>query len=80
MGMAQARNTDEFLEAMKGFNNPHQNVVFADTAGSWGYWMGGHVPIRASGTPPHLPVPGWTGEHDWIGWVPFEEKPPRPGP
>ncbi|MFH1765012.1 MAG: penicillin acylase family protein, partial [Gemmatimonadota bacterium] len=75
MGMAQARNAYEFLEAMRGFNNPHQNVVFADTAGAWGYWMGGHVPVRASGAPPQLPVPGWTGEHDWIGWVPFEEKP-----
>lgn len=73
--MAQARSAEEFLEAIRGFNNLHQNVVFADTAGAWGYWMGGHVPIRASGTPPHLPVPGWTGEHDWVGWVPFEEKP-----
>ena len=60
---------------MRGFTIPHQNVVFADTAGAWGYWMGGRVPLRASGTPPHLPVPGWTGDHDWLGWVPFEEKP-----
>ena len=75
LGMAQAQSTEEFLEAMRDFNNPHQNVVFADTAGAWGYWMGGRVPIRASGTPPQLPVPGWTGEHDWLGWVPFEEKP-----
>jgi len=75
LGMARARDAEEFLEAMRGFDNPHQNVVFADTAGAWGYWMGGRVPIRASGTPPHLPVPGWTGEHDWLGWVPFEEKP-----
>jgi penicillin amidase len=75
IGMGQAATAAEFLEAMRGFDNPHQNVVFADTAGSWGYWMGGRVPIRASGLPPQLPVPGWTGEHDWIGWLPFEEKP-----
>lgn len=73
--MAQARSVEEFIEALRGFENPHQNLVFADTAGAWGYWMGGRVPIRASGIPPHLPVPGWTGEHDWLGWVPFEEKP-----
>jgi len=73
--MGQARNADEFIQAMRGFENPHQNVVFADTAGDWGYWMGGRIPIRASITPPNLPVPGWTGEHDWLGWVPFEEKP-----
>ena len=73
--MGEARNVEGFIEAIRLFNNPHQNVVFADTAGAWGYWMGGQVPIRASGTPPHLPVPGWTGEHDWVGWVPFEDKP-----
>jgi penicillin amidase len=75
VGMAGAQTADEFLEAMRGFNDPHQNVVFADTSGAWGYWMGGHVPLRASGVPPQLPVPGWTGENDWVGWVPFEEKP-----
>jgi penicillin amidase len=75
IGMGGARTAQEFLQAMREFNDPHQNVVFADTAGAWGYWMGGHVPIRASGAPPQLPVPGWTGEHDWLGWVPFEEKP-----
>jgi penicillin amidase len=75
IGMGGARTVQEFLQAMREFNDPHQNVVFADTAGAWGYWMGGHVPIRASGVPPQLPVPGWTGEHDWLGWVPFEEKP-----
>ncbi len=75
LGMAQARSVHEFLQAMRSFDDPHQNVVFADTAGAWGYWMGGRVPIRASGRPPQLPVPGWTGEYDWTGWVPFEEKP-----
>jgi penicillin amidase len=75
LGMGRASSVEEFIQAMRPFGNPHQNVVFADTAGAWGYWMGGRVPVRASGTPPHLPVPGWTGESDWIGWVPFEEKP-----
>jgi len=75
LGMAQAQNADELVHALRQFDNPHQNVVFADTAGAWGYWMGGRVPLRASDSPPHLPVPGWTGEHDWVGWVPFEEKP-----
>lgn len=75
LGMGQARTVEAFLLAAREFHNPHQNLVFADTAGDWGYWMGGRVPLRASGRPPHLPVPGWTGEHDWVGWVPFEEKP-----
>lgn len=75
MGMARAETVEAFLQAARNFQNPHQNLVFADTAGAWGYWMGGRVPLRGSPPPPHLPVPGWTGEHDWLGWVPFEEKP-----
>lgn len=75
LDMARARTVEEFLEALPDFEDPHQNVVFADTAGAWGYWLGGRIPIRASGSPPLLPVPGWTGEHDWLGWVPFDEKP-----
>ena len=75
LDMTRAQNAEEFVRGMRQFDNPHQNVIFADTAGAWGYWMGGQVPNRASNPPPHLPVPGWTGEHDWSGWIPFDEKP-----
>lgn len=73
--MNAATTAAEFVEALEDFSNPHQNVVFADTAGAWGYWMAGRVPLRRSGTPPYLPVPGWTGEHDWEGWLAFDEHP-----
>lgn len=75
LALDRARSAADVVEALRDFTNPHQNVVFADTAGAWGYWMAGRVPIRASGAPPILPVPGWTGEHDWVGVLPFEEHP-----
>jgi penicillin amidase len=34
----------------------------------------GRVPIRAKGDG-RVPVPGWTGEYEWLGYVPFEEMP-----
>ncbi len=73
-----------FLAAVRDFTDPHQNVVYADTAGHIGYVMAGRVPlrgVRAGGSwrdarrPPLLPVPGWTGEWDWTGWLPFEDHP-----
>ena len=74
--MNAARSASEFREALRWFDNPHQNVVFADTAGDFGYHMSGHVPIRgAFNMPPRLPVPGWTGEWDWTGRMPFEQHP-----
>lgn len=75
LDMNRARTAREFVDALSGFTDPHQNVVFADTAGTFGYWMAGRLPLRASGRPPLLPVPGWTGEHDWVGYLAFEEHP-----
>jgi penicillin amidase len=74
--MNRARTADELRRAIRDFNNPHQNVVYADTAGNFGYQMGGRVPVRGNRKrPPTLPVPGWTDEWDWQGYLPFEEHP-----
>ena len=69
-----ARNWDEFRDAARYWFAPSQNFVYADVDGNIGYQLAGLVPIRARG---HgvVPVPGWTGEYDWTGWIPFEEMP-----
>jgi penicillin amidase len=72
--MNQARSAGEFMQALRTFNNPHQNVVFADVDGNIGYWMGGRVPVRRGGDGV-LPAPGWTGEGDWTGWLAFDQHP-----
>ena len=36
--------------------------------------MPGLIPIRAKGQG-LFPVPGWTGEYEWEGYIPFEELP-----
>jgi penicillin amidase len=71
----RARNWTEFRSAVALFDDPHQNVVYADTAGHIGYQMGGRIPDRGTHAPPSLPVPGWTGEWDWRGYIPFEQQP-----
>lgn len=77
----KARSAQELLAALPQFDNPHQNIVYADTAGSFGYQMAGRVPVRgARKQPPILPVPGWTGEWDWQGYLPFAEHPSAPNP
>lgn len=73
-GMNRATSAAEMREALRHWPTPSQNVVFADTAGNIGWVMAGVVPIRKKGTG-LTPVPGWTGEYEWDGWVPFEELP-----
>jgi penicillin amidase len=72
-----ARDWASFRAAVAAFDNPHQNVVYADTAGHIGYAMGGRIPVRGAGAqrPPTLPVPGWTGEWDWQGYHDDAEHP-----
>ena len=79
--MNAARDWAGFLAGVRDFEDPHQNVIYADTAGHIGYVMGGRVPLRGSTdpararTPPMLPVPGWTRDWDWVGWLPFDLHP-----
>jgi penicillin G amidase len=73
-GFDKAHNWDEFREAARGFHVPAQNLVYADTEGNIGYQMPGDIPIRKSGDG-RYPVPGWSGEYDWQGYIPFEKLP-----
>ncbi|MFO1057052.1 MAG: penicillin acylase family protein [Dongiaceae bacterium] len=79
--MGHAGNAGEFRSALKGFHAPQQNVVYADRDGHIGFVAAGLLPIRrglADGS--QQPVPGWTGQHDWTGFVPFEALPQESDP
>lgn len=80
--MLMARTVSELHETQRPWVDPVNNLVSADTAGNIGYLTRGYLPIRsASPAPPasqtyrQFPVPGWTGEHEWTGRVPFEQLP-----
>ena len=73
-GFNKAANWDEFRQAARMLNVPAQNLLYADVEGNIGYQMPGNVPIRTKGDGT-LPVPGWTGEYEWSGYIPFEELP-----
>jgi penicillin amidase len=73
VAMGRASDAKAFREALRLWSCPSQNVVFAD-AQDIGYVMAGAVPIRARGDG-FIPVPGWDGEHEWLGWIRFDELP-----
>ena len=70
----QAQNWDEFRHALSYWHVPSQNFVYADVDGNIGYQAPGRIPIRANGDG-QMPVPGWTDEYEWTGYIPFEELP-----
>jgi len=61
-------------ELMAAHSTPVSNLVWADRHGSIGYKMVGRLPVRDGGCP-DLPKPGWSGEFEWQGVVPYEEQP-----
>ena len=75
----RAQNWAEFREALKHWDVPSQNFIFADVDGNIGYQSPGLIPIRAGGDG-SLPVPGWTGEYEWTGYIPFDKLPSRYNP
>ncbi|MBI1805224.1 MAG: penicillin acylase family protein [Ignavibacteriae bacterium] len=72
--MNRATNYTEFEHGLKEFTVPGQSVVYADASGKIAYWTAGRIPIRGKQNA-MLPLPGWTGDAEWQGFVPFEELP-----
>ena len=70
--MLYAQNADEMDEAMRDWVDPCNNFVFADVDGEIAYLNRGQVPIRPMANA-WLPVPGWTGDNEWQGSIPFGE-------
>jgi penicillin amidase len=69
-----AKNWDDFLGALRLWQTPTQNLVYADTSGDIGFFSPGLVPLRKSGDG-LAPVDGASGRYDWVGTVPFEDLP-----
>lgn len=72
--MLRSKSVDELDAAMRPWVDPCNNFLMADVAGTIGYLMRGQLPVRNRANA-WLPVPGWTGEYEWQGTVPFEELP-----
>jgi len=76
-GMFELHEIDsgaKLVERMEGHTAPAINLVWADRGGSIGYKLIGRLPMR-KGDCPDLPKPGWTGEFEWTGTIPYEELP-----
>ena len=72
--MLRAKTSGELIETHREWVDPCNNFVLADIHGNIGYQCRGQIPIRSMANA-WLPVPGWTGEHEWRGHIPFDELP-----
>jgi penicillin amidase len=70
--MMKALSVDELNESMRQWVDPCNNLVSADVHGNIAYLHRGQVPLRSISNA-WLPVPGWSGDHEWQGNIPFEK-------
>ncbi|HTZ38307.1 MAG TPA: penicillin acylase family protein [Stellaceae bacterium] len=75
----RATDWPSFRDALRNLVGPPLNVVYADGAGTIGFIAAGRIPIRKKGDG-WLPVPGWTGDYDWDGFIPFDQLPQGTNP
>jgi penicillin amidase len=73
IGMNRARSAEELREAMRPWQVPTFNLVFADANGHIGHQCAGRIPVRRAAERGYRP--GWEPRHQWDGFIPFEEMP-----
>lgn len=72
--MLHADSVPALYEATRGWGLIDHNLVAGDTAGRIGFLLRALVPKRGRENG-WLPVPGWTGDHEWQGWIAHEDMP-----
>ncbi|MYS79406.1 penicillin acylase family protein [Streptomyces sp. SID5474] len=70
----KAQNWNDFRAALKNFDAPSQNAIYADVEGHIGYQAPGKIPVRRTGDG-RWPVYGWDPKYDWAGTIPFDSLP-----
>ncbi len=72
--MLKAKCVDTLYAATRGWGLIDHNLVAADTTGRIGNLIRAIVPRRPR-LNGWLPVPGWTGDYEWQGSIPWEDMP-----
>jgi penicillin amidase len=70
--MNTATNWQQFSAAMGAWCWPTLSLVYADDAGHIAYHAIGKVPLRPAGLV-GVPIQDW--QHEWQGYIPFDEMP-----
>lgn len=69
-----SKSWENFKDALKDFNAPAQNFIYADIYGNIGYKAGGKVPIRKTNDNNGYLFP-MNEQLEWTGFVDFEKMP-----
>jgi penicillin amidase len=70
----RARNYADYVEALKTWDCPAQNIVYADREGTVAIWHNGKYPLRWKGQGRYV-LDGSDPADEWRGWIPHGHVP-----
>ncbi len=70
----KAGSFDEFRNAVTNLGALDAAWTYADANGNIGFQLGTPIAVRPK-NPNNQPVPGWTDEYEWQGFVPLDKTP-----
>lgn len=74
--MNRAADAGAMVAALRHFQCPVQNAIFAEVDGGIGLVTAGLMPVRkAVFAGSQMPAPGWSGAYDWAGTLAPDELP-----
>jgi len=77
--MNRAGSVEALTDALRQWDTPMQNVLYAGQGGDIAIRVAGRLPIRRSGDGRGL-LDGSTDDHEWVGRVPFDSLPAARNP
>ena len=75
----RAKNYNDYEEAIRNFECPGQNFVFASKSGDIALWQQGKFPARWKGQGLYV-MPGEDSSYQWQGFIPQAENPHSKNP
>ncbi|MGJ7031586.1 penicillin acylase family protein [Niabella hirudinis] len=70
----RAKTYDDYVNAIKFFECPGQNFVFASKSGTIALWQQGKFPARWNSQGMYV-MPGTDSSYNWQAWIPQAENP-----
>ena len=77
--LMRAENYEDYVEALRGYVDPAQNFLYADRHGEIAIRPNGFFPVRPAGDG-SLPYDGTKAASNWLGYIPFEQRPVHRNP
>lgn len=73
--LSKASNVDDFFEAVSHGAAPALNLSWADEAGNIAWKIMGLIPIRPASVNSKEILEGWSGRHEYLGYMPQKDNP-----